>query len=138
MFANKNNGTYANYMVSNPNDVIVWPQEPSLNYQQLSMTIVNPLSVLGMVEIAERENAQTIVLSAAASNTSKMLMKLIKKNNPSSKVYGMSRNDKYDDELKKMGYDRLFRMQQIEELKNELKNHGKTVFLDCVSGNYAG
>jgi hypothetical protein len=29
-------------------------------------------------------------------------------------------------------------MEQIEELKNELRNHGKTAFLDCVGGNFAG
>ena len=138
MFANMSNGTYANFMVANPSDVIVWPKKSVLSQEEISMTIVNPLSVLGMVDITERENVQTVVLSAAASNTSRMLMKLIKKNKPDSKVFGMSRSEKYDEELRKIGYDSIFRMEQIQELKNQMKNHGKTVFLDCVSGNYAG
>jgi NADPH:quinone reductase-like Zn-dependent oxidoreductase len=29
-------------------------------------------------------------------------------------------------------------MENVDGLKNELKNHGKTVFLDCVGGNVAG
>jgi NADPH-dependent curcumin reductase CurA len=29
-------------------------------------------------------------------------------------------------------------MEQIDELKKELINHGKTVFFDCVGGNFAG
>ena len=60
------------------------------------MTIVNPLSVLGMVDITEKENVETVVLSAAASNTSKMLAKLIRQNKPQAQIIGMSRSDKYD------------------------------------------
>ena len=56
MFANMSNGTYANYMVANPSDVIVWPKKSVLSQEEISMTIVNPLSVLGMVDITEREN----------------------------------------------------------------------------------
>ena len=56
MFANMSNGTYANYMVTNPSDVIVWPNKTVLSQEEISMTIVNPLSVLGMVDITEREN----------------------------------------------------------------------------------
>ena len=40
-------------------------------------------------------------------------MKLIKKNKPDSKVFGMSRYEKYDEELRKIGYDYIFRMEQI-------------------------
>ena len=40
-------------------------------------------------------------------------MKLIKKNKPASKVFGMSRSEKYDEELSKLGYDSIFRMEQI-------------------------
>ena len=29
-------------------------------------------------------------------------------------------------------------MEEIQELKAELQNHGKTMFMDCVGGNYAG
>jgi hypothetical protein len=43
------------------------------------MFSINPLSVLGMADIARNSKADTVILSAAASNTSKMLMRLLRK-----------------------------------------------------------
>ena len=54
--------------------------------------MINPLSVLGMLNLIEEAGVKTILLSAATSNTSKMLTKLIKKTKPDSKVLGMSRS----------------------------------------------
>jgi hypothetical protein len=55
IFANKNNGTYAEYMVANPQETIVWPHDTPLSQQEISMCMVNPLSVLGMIDIIEAE-----------------------------------------------------------------------------------
>ena len=96
VFANKNNGTYAEYMVSSLNEVIVWPNELVPNEQDISMAMVNPISVLALTEVVRSEKAQTVVVSAATSNTSKMIMKFLKKHHPAISVLGMSRSEKYD------------------------------------------
>lgn len=74
------------------------------------MCFVNPFSVLGMVDLIEQEQAQTVVLSAATSNTSQMLMRCLKKHQKDIKVFGMSRSAKYDQELKSEGFDQVYRM----------------------------
>lgn len=96
MFANLSNGTYGEYMVSNPNEVMVWPKGTTITQQEMSMCFVNPFSVLGMVDLIEQSQAKTVVLSAATSNTSKMLMRCLKKHQRDIKVFGMSRSAKYD------------------------------------------
>lgn len=68
------------------------------------MTVVNPLSALGLVDMAEVEKVETVVLSAAASNTSKMLARIIRQKKPNASIFGLSRSDKYDNELKQLGY----------------------------------
>ena len=90
------NGTYASYIVSTPSEVIIWPKEAQLDQQEISMTMVNPLSVLGMVDLAEKEKIEAVVLSAATSNTSKMLMRILKDKNKNVRVFGMSRSEQYD------------------------------------------
>lgn len=60
------------------------------------MCCVNPLSVLGMVDIIEQEKAENVVLSAASSNTSKMIMRCLAKYHKGIKVFGISRSEKYD------------------------------------------
>lgn len=118
VLANKTNGTYGEYICSNLDEVIVWPKESKLNEQEISMCMVNPLSVLGMVNLIKKAGVKTVLLSAATSNTSKMIAKLVKKNHPDFQVLGMSRSEKYDTDLLKLGYNRIFRMEQMDELKS--------------------
>lgn len=60
------------------------------------MCMVNPLSVLGMVDIIAEQEAKSVVLSAATSNTSQMIMKCLNRYQKDIKVFGMSRSSKYD------------------------------------------
>jgi hypothetical protein len=76
----------------------------------MSMCFVNPFSVLGMVGIIEQEKVKSVVLSAATSNTSQMIMKCLKRSRKDINVIGMSRSAKYDEELIKSGYNKIFRM----------------------------
>lgn len=76
----------------------------------MSMCFVNPFSVLGMVGIIEQEKVKSVVLSAATSNTSQMIMKYLKRFRKDINVIGMSRSAKYDEELIKSGYKKIFRM----------------------------
>ena len=60
------------------------------------MYSINPLSVLGMADIVRNSKANTVVLSAAVSNTSKMLMRLLKKEGMVKNVIGISRSSIHD------------------------------------------
>lgn len=78
------------------------------------------------------------MLSAASSNVNKMMVNFIVKNMKNKIIYGLSRSDKYDGELKVMGYNQLYRMDEVEKLKHDLKDQEKAVFFDCVGGKFAG
>jgi hypothetical protein len=50
VLANLSNGTYANYMVSNFDELIFWPASTTISDDQLSMYSINPLSVMGFID----------------------------------------------------------------------------------------
>jgi hypothetical protein len=51
---------------------------------------------MGMADIVRNSKANTVVLSAAVSNTSKMLMRLLKKEGMVKNVIGISRSSIHD------------------------------------------
>ena len=102
------------------------------------MFCINPLSVIGLCQIALSRNSKSIILSAATSNVSKMLVSYIKLISRDIKIYGISRSPQYDDYLKTLGYDELYRSDEIETIKSRLINDDNSVFYDCVGGNFAG
>lgn len=138
VFANLSNGTYAEYLVAKKEEILVWPQDSTLTLKEMSMCFVNPFSVLGMMDIIEEEQARSVVLSAATSNTSRMIMKCLQRSRKDIRVFGISRSPKYDAELAEAGFHKIYRMDQTQELKSELQDLGKTMFMDCVGGNHAG
>lgn len=102
------------------------------------MFAINPLSVLGLSSIVQEQKASQVVLSAASSNVSKMVVRLLARKWPSILIYGLSRSDNLDAELKALGYHSLFRMEEAPKLKEALRQDQNAVFLDCVGGNFAG
>lgn len=110
VLANSTNGTYADYIVSNFDEIIFWPKDTELTDEQLSMFSINPLSVMGMCDLVEKQNVKTIVLSAATSNVNKMIIRYITKKFPEKHLYGLSRSSKYDVLLKKLGLNGVYRM----------------------------
>lgn len=55
ILSNSLNGTYAQYIVSNPHEIILWPDSSTASYEELSMCSINPLSVLGMCDIINQQ-----------------------------------------------------------------------------------
>jgi NADPH:quinone reductase-like Zn-dependent oxidoreductase len=101
------------------------------------MFSINPLSVLGLCDIVSERKASHILLSAAASNVNKMTVQYLNKTLINKTIIGMCRSATYDDDLKKIGYDSLLRMDEFDNLKKALGDRN-AVFLDCVGGNFAG
>jgi NADPH:quinone reductase-like Zn-dependent oxidoreductase len=102
------------------------------------MFSINPLSVMGLCDIVTERNASTILLSAAASNVNKMIAQYLTKKHMNKTILGMSRSSQYDEELKKIGFDQVFRMEEFDNVKQVFEKSENAVFLDCVGGNYAG
>lgn len=61
-------------------------------------------------------------------------LKLIRKD---IKVYGISRSPENDGNLKKSGFDEVYRPDQIETIKQKVVNDQNLVFYDSVGGNFA-
>ena len=60
------------------------------------MFSINPLSVIGLCQIALSRNSKSIILSAAPSNVSKMLVSYLKLISREIKIYGISRSPQHD------------------------------------------
>lgn len=85
------------------------------------MSWINPISCIGLASYIKKCNYETVILSAASSQLSKMLIKYIKKNYPKTKIIGFSRSEKHDEELLKIGIDEINRInnfERIEKFKN--------------------
>lgn len=104
------NGTYAEYIVSNPHELIYWPETIPLSDQELSMFCINPLSVIGLCDIVAERKSNQVVVSAASSNVNKMIVQYLRKKYLNKSIYGLSRSSSHDEELKRLGYEQLFRM----------------------------
>ena len=81
------------------------------------MFCINPLSVIGLCQIALSRNSKSIILSAATSNVSKMIVSYLKLIRKDIKIYGICRSLQYDDSLKALGFDEVYRPDQIENIK---------------------
>ncbi len=73
------NGTWAEYMVTKNNMVI--PLKKGVDLEQGSMLLVNPMSVLAMLEIVKKGRHKAIANTAAASALGQMLNKVCMENN---------------------------------------------------------
>lgn len=56
------------------------------------MSWINPISCIGLTSYIRKLNYETVVLSAATSQLSKMLIKYIKKKHNNTKIIGFSRS----------------------------------------------
>lgn len=71
---------------------------------------INPLSVIGLCDIIAERKSNQVALSAAASNVNKMIVQYLSKKYLNKSIYGLSRSNSHDEELKRLGYEQLFRM----------------------------
>ena len=67
-------GAYAEYMVTDTKSVI--PVEDDIPLEQASSLFVNPLSAIGLVERLVELKSTTTIITAAASQLGRMLIKL--------------------------------------------------------------
>ena len=70
-------GTMAEYALSNVNRVV--PLIDEIDYESGACSIVNPMTVLGMVDRLKQLKCKSVIITAAASQLGRMLIKVCKK-----------------------------------------------------------
>jgi hypothetical protein len=56
------------------------------------MTIVNPLSCIGLCQIVDKEKPENVLISAAAAQIGIMIVSNLRKKYPNLKIYGLNRS----------------------------------------------
>ena len=69
------------------------------------MSWINPVSCIGLANFIDQYNFETVILSAATSQLSRMIIRYVKKRHPKVRIIGFSRTDTKDADLLKIGID---------------------------------
>ncbi|MFA9388218.1 MAG: alcohol dehydrogenase catalytic domain-containing protein [Prolixibacteraceae bacterium] len=126
-------GTWAEYMVTSAMRVI--PLKKQLTMEQGSMLIVNPMTALAFINIAQKGHHKAIVNNAAASVLGQMMVKLCQKE--TLPLINIVRRQEQVDLLTSMGAQYVLNSSdlnfeiQLKSLSEQLK---ATLFLDAVTG----
>jgi hypothetical protein len=83
--ANMAKGTYAESIISNHNELILWPSSVSVADEELSMFSINPLSVIGLCNVVAERASSQIVLSSAALNVTRLWFNTSPKPTPTNR-----------------------------------------------------
>lgn len=126
-------GTWAEYMVTSA--AMCFPLKSKVNFEQGSMSLVNPLTALAFIEIAEEGRYKAIINNAAASALGRMVELLaIKKGIP---VINLVRNREHVEMLKHKGSKYVLNtsdpsfIDNLGQLSHELN---ATLMFDSVCG----
>jgi NADPH:quinone reductase-like Zn-dependent oxidoreductase len=126
-------GTWAEYMVTSA--AMCFPLKSKVSFEQGSMTLVNPLTALAFMEIAEAGKHKAIINNAAASALGRMVELLaVKKGIP---VINLVRNSEHVEILKLKGSKYVLNTSDPSFIKNLAQLSAElhaTLLFDSVSG----
>lgn len=72
-------GSYAQFAIAESSRCL--PIDDKLSFEHASMTFVNPLTALAMLEITQDKNVKSVIITAAASALGRMLNRLFRPEN---------------------------------------------------------
>jgi len=127
-------GTWAEYMVTSAQSCI--PLNKNIGLEQGSMLLVNPLSTLAMLEIAQRGSHRAIVSTAAASALGGMLLRLGKQR--SLPIIHVVRRQAQVDWVRGLGGEYVLNSSDadfVEQLRTLAHKLHATLLLDAIGGN---
>ncbi|HUS86986.1 MAG TPA: alcohol dehydrogenase catalytic domain-containing protein [Bacteroidales bacterium] len=127
-------GTWAEYMVTSAKRTI--PLDRSIDMEQGSMLIVNPMTAVGIMKITDDGRHKAIVNNAAASSLGKMLINLCRRKN--IPLINIVRRQKQAKELSDSGSEYVLNSAYDnfpEDLKKLSGDLGATLFLDAIGGD---
>jgi len=127
-------GTWAEYMVTSAQLCI--PLNKNVSFEQGAMLLVNPLSALAILDLAQRGKHRAIVSTAAASALGRMILRLGKRRN--LPIIHVVRRQAQVDWVRTLGGEYVLNssdsdfVYQLRTLANQLQ---ATLLLDAVSGS---
>lgn len=130
-------GSYAQYRKLAVDDILVLPDGTSS--VEGAAALVNPLTVLGMLETAKRNGHKAIVHTAAASSVGRMLLRVCRQDGVP--LVNIVRRPEQVDELRTLGAEYICNSNAPEfrqDLAQALEATGATVCFDAVGGALTG
>jgi NADPH:quinone reductase len=133
--ASKGNGagTWAEYMVTSAGNC--YPLNKNVSFGQGSMTLVNPLTALAFIEMAEKGRHKAIINNAAAGTLGRMVELLCKKER--IPLINIVRRDEQVRSLKESGSEYVLNSSEtsfVGELQSLSDELGATILFDSVCG----
>ncbi|MFZ1041656.1 MAG: alcohol dehydrogenase catalytic domain-containing protein [Anaerolineales bacterium] len=128
------NGTWAEYMVTSAHLCI--PLNKNVSMEQGATLLVNPLSALAILEIAQRGKHRAVVSTAAASALGGMILRLAKRR--ALPVINVVRRQAQVDGVRERGGEYILNSSDadfIEQLRAMADKLQATLLLDAISGN---
>lgn len=130
-------GTWAQYMVTNATKCIPLGNEISL--EEGATMIVNPLTALVMLEIAQNNKAAAIINTAASSSLGKMLLKLCQSHK--LPIINIVHKAQHESKLKQLGATFVLNSSSPdfkEQLLTVSKKLRASIAFDAIGGNMTG
>ncbi|MDT8402032.1 MAG: zinc-binding dehydrogenase [Bacteroidales bacterium] len=132
----QSNGTWAEYMVTSALRTITLDKH--IDDEQGSMLLVNPLTAVAFIEIAQKEKITALVNNAGASSLGKMLISLCRENNID--LINIVSREAQRRNLKELGASYVLNS-SAPDFENELARYsdmlGARLFFDAVGGKQA-
>jgi NADPH:quinone reductase-like Zn-dependent oxidoreductase len=127
-------GTWAEYMVTSAQLCV--PLTTNVSLEQGTMLLVNPLSALAILEIAQRGKHRAIVSTAAASALGGMVLRLGKRHN--IPIIHVVRRQAQVESVRKLGGEYVLNSSDadfVEQLRTLAQKYQATLLLDAISGS---
>ncbi|EAR90900.1 zinc-binding dehydrogenase family oxidoreductase (macronuclear) [Tetrahymena thermophila SB210] len=130
-------GTYAQYAVINAQQCLLIDDDVSFN--QAATSFVNPLTVIGMLQVVNEAKVKAVVNSAAASALGRMMVRYFKNNGV--EVINIVRRQEQADILKQEGATIILNqtnedfLVSLEKITSQLN---ATIFFDAIAGSFTG
>jgi len=126
-------GSWAEYMVTSAQLCI--PLTRNVSLEQGTMLLVNPLSALAILEIAQRGKHRAMVSTAAASALGGMVLRLGKRHN--IPIIHVVRRQAQVDWIRSLGGEHVLNSSEAgftEQLRTMAQKYQATLLLDAISG----
>jgi len=126
-------GSWAQYIVTNAKNCFTL--DDNVTIEQGACGIINPFTAVAFVETIKKSKYKAIVLTAAASQLGRMIIKLLKKEG--IKVISIVRKDEQKKIVEELGSDVVINSEDQgfeEELKKKAEEMKAGCLLECICG----
>lgn len=127
-------GSWAQYIVTNAKNCFTL--DDNMTFEQGACGIINPFTAVAFVETIKKGKYKAIVLTAAASQLGRMIIKLLKKEG-NIKIISIVRKEEQKKIVEELGSDVVINSEDKgfeEELRKSAEELKATCLLECICG----